>query len=222
MYKTLSIDYETSPISNHQRFEMGQKVSPILNFEVEPSEDVFKGIKSPVTAQTDIYLGIRTSNIQRYNHTKCMYIVCPIEYIVCENIHFLDTRKNVIIDGNFTKLYYSDSSVSLNALYIDFPIHVSSLKSSNNFITFLLTNEENLNLIKRLIKLEMEILNYYKLYFGIQKEKSLSLQAQLKRGNLKLYHTTSENGCHPIPFILKISGVWETDNQIGITYKFIK
>jgi hypothetical protein len=38
------------------------------------------------------------------------------------HIFFLDTKKNMVIDGKFTKIVYSDSVVSLNGLYIYCPL----------------------------------------------------------------------------------------------------
>jgi hypothetical protein len=43
---------------------------------------------------------------------------------------------------------------------------------------------------------------------------------QIKNGNIKLFNDV---GNKPFcSFILKISGIWETQNNYGLTYKFIK
>jgi hypothetical protein len=44
---------------------------------------------------------------------------------------------------------------------------------------------------------------------------------QLKNGNIKLFLENGENLTNG-DFMLKISGVWETDTQYGLTYKFTK
>ena len=48
----------------------------------------------------------------------------------------------------------------------------------------------------------------------------LKIHEQLKNGNIKLFNeVTNKNNCS---FILKISGIWETHSNYGLTYKFIK
>jgi hypothetical protein len=47
----------------------------------------------------------------------------------------------------------------------------------------------------------------------------LKIYEQLKNGNIKLFNEVNKLSCS---FILKISGIWETHNNYGLTYKFIK
>jgi hypothetical protein len=43
---------------------------------------------------------------------------------------------------------------------------------------------------------------------------------KLQTGNIKTFHDV---GIHnQLSFILKISGIWETSDSYGLTYKFIK
>jgi uncharacterized membrane protein (UPF0182 family) len=44
---------------------------------------------------------------------------------------------------------------------------------------------------------------------------------QMKNGSIKLYNEINEND-NNTNFILKISGIWETQTNYGLTYKFIK
>jgi uncharacterized membrane protein len=46
------------------------------------------------------------------------------------------------------------------------------------------------------------------------------INEQLKNGNIKLFCEISNKTCWS--FILKISGIWETPTNYGLTYKFIK
>jgi hypothetical protein len=41
-----------------------------------------------------------------------------------------------------------------------------------------------------------------------------------RMGNIKLFLDSQEK--LPMTFMLKISGVWETETQYGLTYKFLK
>ena len=70
-----------------------------------------------------------------------------------------------------------------------------------------------------LYKLEHDILHKY----NNEKMKKLIIQNQLKQGNIKLFIEESNirNKYTNIQFLLKISGIWEKGNEIGLTYKFI-
>ena len=46
------------------------------------------------------------------------------------------------------------------------------------------------------------------------------ISEQLKNGNLKIFTDVGDNIIYT--FILKISGIWETQYNYGLTYKFIK
>ena len=45
---------------------------------------------------------------------------------------------------------------------------------------------------------------------------------QIKNNNIKLFLDNEELDANKMLFILKISGIWETESQYGVTYKFIK
>ena len=76
----------------------------------------------------------------------------------------------------------------------------------------------------------MQILEFYKQLFQCKKKIVFMLKEQLQEGNIKLYKEHFYNfikfPCkhkYYIPnVILKISGIWETDDNIGLTYKFIE
>jgi len=49
------------------------------------------------------------------------------------------------------------------------------------------------------------------------------LNEQLRYGQLKIfYDSTNANANTNNAFLLKISGIWETDMHYGLTFKFIK
>ena len=141
------------------------------------------------------------------------------------NVHFLDTKKNIIIDGIFTKMVYLDDIVSLNAIYIVFPCkcYIDRTMNRNNVMFSLNTNEN-----KEIIELETTILNNYMKHYQISKRMNTSLASQISNGRTRLYkeginHAIDENENEEnIHIVLKISGVWETDDEVGITHKFVE
>ena len=96
-------------------------------------------------------------------------------------------------------------------------------------ITFDPFSQNNVRLIDRLCTVEREIIERYISEYCPLKTASYSLKNQLMSGTIK-YHSenkeiehTSGMTTHNIKekCILKISGVWETTTNVGITMKFI-
>ena len=58
------------------------------------------------------------------------------------------------------------------------------------------------------------------------KKNNFILTKQLYSGNLKLYKEFNDskitNNEKKISFIIKISGIWESNEEIGITYKIME
>jgi hypothetical protein len=151
-----------------------------------------------------------------------MSIVLKNNHILIENLFFSDTKKNIIIDGFFTKIIYSDNDTSINGLYIDFPIIFNKDEKNNhkNLILFNAYYYLNSTIIKQIGELEIQILEYYNTYSHISKKIIPSLYNLLLNGKIKLYSNT-ELDINNVFLFLKISGVWETDDNIGITFKFL-
>ena len=47
-----------------------------------------------------------------------MLLVFNTNDIVIDNVFFLETRKNIILDGKFTKIIYSDENLVMNGIYM--------------------------------------------------------------------------------------------------------
>jgi hypothetical protein len=91
---------------------------------------------------------------------------------------------------------------------------------------------QNLFTIKQIAKIEYDVIEFYKKMTGCNKKISNILSKQMYSGNLKIYRdytrpvpTTPENESAPVTsiqttyYIIKISGIWETEDEVGITYK---
>ncbi len=160
-----------------------------------------------------------------------MNLVLDYSQFNIKNVHFLDTKKNIIIDGIFTKMVYLDDVVSLNAIYIVFPCkcYIDRTMNRNN-VMFSLNTLEN----QEIIQLEISILTNYMKHYQIQKRMNTSLASQISNGRTRLYkegsiyttdtqHQSESVDVAECPeIVLKISGVWETDDEIGITHKFVE
>lgn len=156
-----------------------------------------------------------------------MNLFININNIQIENVFFLETKKNIIINGNFTKIAYYDPLVSMNGLYIYFPIQID--KNTNKYqLSFDINNPDNIDLITNIIDFENKILQYFRKTYSIPYSKKIfSIFRKLNSGKLKLYkdyqtenNKKKENNKHIV--ILKISGIWENENEFGITCKFLE
>ena len=156
-----------------------------------------------------------------------MNIVLEISQIDIKNILFLDTKKNIIIDGHFTKLIYADDVVTINGIFIAFPIRISGIDRlmNRNSMSFQLSSGNNPEVIKEISVFENRLIEYYKCEYSIQKKTNLMLTNQLATCKIKLYKefsTINKNTGFAPKIVLKISGIWETADEIGVTYKFIE
>lgn len=199
-----------------------------------------------------------------------MNIAFSIQEISVDNsVRFLEKRNNTIMEGNFTKLVYSDDCITVNGLYIHFPVHIATTPNSFHspsvpscpirgtdtrvippppgllypvhgisnqkpnhpnklIITFQPNHPYNSPILQQLILFERALLDYYKEYMGLSKTPVYSLQNQLLTGSMKFYRDSTmrtisvASSPENVHYIIKISGVWETHETIGITYKTLE
>jgi hypothetical protein len=147
------------------------------------------------------------------------------------NIYFLDKKTNMIMDGVFTKIIYSNNCISMNGLYIDVPIkNIINKNNSKNIIQLdVISNKE---IIQKMIDIEKQLLHYYLQYFSLSYEKRettiqnktiiYNLKNQIQNGSIKYYKEYEYYSQKPCSFYIKFSGIWENQSEIGITFKLIE
>ena len=145
-----------------------------------------------------------------------MNVVLNINAINKNNIFFYESVKNTVIsNSNFIRIIYSNKEIIMNGIYIKFDIDKQILQNNNN-------NNSNNNIFNQLEELEIYILNKYK-NNKVNNNKNNNICYKIKEQILYLINKI--NNCNNdrviFTYILKISGLWETDNHIGLTYKFI-
>lgn len=163
-----------------------------------------------------------------------MNIILDVNRFSIGNIFFLDKKRNIIIDGNFTKMIYSNEYFTMNCLYFLFPIEISKTEKTMNKtnVFFHPYSRHNTFIMQEFSKLEYTIIEYYKTMNNSFKKISNNLSKQIYSGNVKIYNSTKnyngsqESNKHDIEtrnnYVVKISGLWETEQEIGITYKLYK
>lgn len=206
-----------------------------------------------------------------------MNIVIDHNNIHMNNILFSEKKKNIIVDGTFSKIIYSNENFSTNGIYLYCPFNINANKKSTateiihskssqklhscvselgNFRTkHILRNQSKRTLeidlndssnyvfFQTICNMEESILKYYKYNQNVNKYSTFTLKNQLITGIINIsnsdYDEVNDDGSGGVlvepknnfddiiisdtgkKYILKISGVWETHNTVGITYKFI-
>jgi hypothetical protein len=154
-----------------------------------------------------------------------MNIIYNIDQFHFHNLFFLEPKRNIIMDGKFTKIVYSDESIIMNGIYLITPFDEFYIENNLNkcILKLNINNYINANIINELIRIERYIIEYYKHLFDCSKKPFALLKEQILNGNIKLYkeysNNMNENKCK---IMIKISGIWENEEQVGLTYKFME
>lgn len=140
--------------------------------------------------------------LDQYNE-DCVYFCEPI-------------KNNIMTDSNFIRILYSNEIMTLSGIYLI--ININDLfceKYYNKYKCIFNPNNHN-ELIENIRKIEETLLCKVELQNKIPQYK---IYEQLKNGIIKIFHEiiVKQNNI----FLLKISGIWETQYSFGLTYKFI-
>jgi hypothetical protein len=190
-----------------------------------------------------------------------MYFILPNIPVSNQNIQFGDKKKNMIIDGQFSKIVYASHYFVSNGIFLHCRILVKppgldgrirlhdhtnpdfSLKAFADILNrwdnrqgenvlpvypyksvykFDPNLDDNRDTVVQLCIMEEQVLEYYKTMRNIQKTNVYNLKSSLLNGNIKIHDEMDMSVYkHPNEYILKISGVWETNMNVGLTFKFM-
>ena len=147
--------------------------------------------------------------IDQYNE-DCVYFCDPI-------------KNNIMNEGIFIRIIYSNSLFMLNGIYLSLFInHMNIEKYYNKYKCRFDVNDYKL-VIEQLKRIEEGLLKKVSIR---NKTPQYKLNEQLRYGQLKIFYDTTNvtatNSVTDNAFLLKISGIWETDMHYGLTFKFIK
>jgi len=146
-----------------------------------------------------------------------MYIVKTINQYDYNSLFFCEPIKNNIINGGyFIRILYSNQNIVLNGIYLLVELRdVVCEKYYDKYkCCFNVLNHKEI--IDNLKFIEEELLKKY----NSTKIPSHKIYEQIKYGYIKVFSDIgNKQSCS---FILKISGIWETHLNYGLTYKFIK
>ena len=159
--------------------------------------------------------------------------------MIAENITNINTnliiisepiKNNIIPQSFFYKIIYSNNFITLNGLYILFELKNYSLNKEKIYFN----TDYNVDIINKLIAVERSLFNKLKL----NKNVIMKISDLLNNGYIKYClndydsnHNSNINSnnnsyinnedTNKIKIVLKISGIWESKENCGITFKFI-
>ena len=137
-----------------------------------------------------------------------------------KRIQFLNSKRNITMDGEFTKILFVTEHFSMDSIFIEFPIELQHEPINKN--AALKINTTNNLLIHKFSELEKQLINYYKLYKNVNKKSILLLSNNLINGNVKIFTPLKNYNGTNKTYGIKISGIWESYDSIGLTYKIIE
>lgn len=139
------------------------------------------------------------------------------------NIGLMDYKKNIVLEGYFTKITYLSEWNTMSSLLFFLPLEPKLILNENNSlgIKFDAYSPHNLNIVKHFSTLEDDLLNYYLEYNNKKLRKCCLLNKQLFNGFIKI-NASNRSEKRSTKYVIKISGIWETKSEIGITYKIFE
>jgi hypothetical protein len=147
-----------------------------------------------------------------------MYIVKTIEQYDENNIFFCEPIKNNIInEGNFIRILYSNDKFTLNGIFLLITLTDVFCEKYHNKYRCIFNIKNHKPLIDKIKYIEEELIKKTDIKNKIPQYK---IYDQLKNGNIKIFNDIGN--LVKCSFILKISGIWETANNYGLTFKFSK
>lgn len=152
-----------------------------------------------------------------------MNIILNANTFSMSDIVIADKKRNVVIDGLFSKIIYSTENVTLSGIYINIPVIALKLVKCDNdiFLQYNLSDSTNIRIIQELSKIEYLLLDYYKKFNNIHSNISTSMTRRLQSGKFKISSINRADLTKNMKIVIKISGIWETANEIGLAVKFV-
>tara|TARA_B100000927_G_C16277916_1_gene394287 strand:+ start:59 stop:517 length:459 start_codon:yes stop_codon:yes gene_type:complete len=134
-------------------------------------------------------------------------------------VHFFPSVKNTVMDNSsFIRIGYSDALVKLNGIYVELTLKPKSVEKYFNKSKYFYDFHENEEELTKIIKLEEKILS--KLSYDRYMNKAHKLKEQLFSNNIRVFCNNEDNQIITNKILVKISGIWETENSCGLTFKF--
>lgn len=156
-----------------------------------------------------------------------MNLILPLNEYNSKNVFFLESVKNNVVElSNFIRIIYSNSHFMLNSVIFEVDINIFHIEKYFNKYKYLfnLQLDKNLLFINTISKIEKDLLGILNnsLSSLLSKKPVYKIQEQLACGYIKIHNEDIGTGLYKNKNIyIKISGIWESDIEYGIIFKFL-
>ena len=134
-------------------------------------------------------------------------------------IFFQEAIKNTVMENsNFIRIIYSTDLFILNGIYVKIALNTKAIEKYFNKYKCSFNIDANTDVINNLINMEKKILDIVKYK---NKVACYRIKDQLLAGFIKMFISKNHDP-NNTNFIVKISGIWETKYEYGLTFKFFE
>lgn len=181
-----------------------------------------------------------------------MNIAIDINNYSIDNVYFGDSIKNAIIDnGKFMRIFYSNDIMTLNGIYFKIDVDLKKMTDIDiEKIIDIIKNVENSILDKinipnklKVVKISDYLMLNTNSHINPYSHTNMSNNSNIYMNFNTNTNTNKQNITHNMnmntninvntnvniakiynlnKMLLKISGIWETGNEYGLTFKFIE
>lgn len=146
-----------------------------------------------------------------------MNLVNTIDQYNDNYVYFCEPiTNNIMNDGKFIRIIYSTPFCMLNGIYIYINITIISVEKYYNKFRCIFDQNYYRDIVERLKIMEECLLKKVNIS---GKRPQYKMDEHLRTGSIKVFSETPDKIIDK--FLLKIAGIWETNTEYGITYKFI-
>uniref|UniRef100_A0A6C0C3Z7 Uncharacterized protein n=1 Tax=viral metagenome TaxID=1070528 RepID=A0A6C0C3Z7_9ZZZZ len=131
------------------------------------------------------------------------------------------TKNNVMNDGYFYRLYYSDEYSTSKGLFLGFELNQVTIEKYFNKLKCSFNQNENSDIIEFIKNVEKSIIDIMPGKQG--KTPTYRIEEQLQNGFIKIFHNNSQTTpikYNSVKLLLKISGIWSSAKEYGATFRF--
>ena len=129
-------------------------------------------------------------------------------------------KNNILSNGYFYRIYYSDEFFTSNGLYILFNLKDTQIDKYFNKMKCTFNRGKNSNIISAIKELEVTILKA--LPTVSNRMFVCRIEEQLNNNFIKIFSNGGYKGnpTGDVNILLKVSGIWENDGEYGLTFRF--
>lgn len=128
-------------------------------------------------------------------------------------------RNNIITNSYFYRLYYSNNNFISNGIVLCFNLMDIQVEKYFNKNKLIFNKSLNSNIIKKINKIELDLLSSLNIE---KKEMKCLIGEQLINGYIKIINEYLEKTNKNVTLIIKISGLWESKTDYGLTFRCMK